>query len=44
MKLSTWAKPNGVPSKTAWKGFKAGILLAPARQLSTGTLLVDPPA
>jgi len=44
MKLSPWAKQNGVPSKTAWKGFKAGILPAPARQLPTGTILVDPPA
>ena len=44
MKLSTWAKQNGVPYKTAWKWFKAGILPAPARQLPTGTILVDPPA
>jgi predicted site-specific integrase-resolvase len=44
MKLSPWAKQNGVPYKTAWKGFKAGILPAPARQLPTGTILVDPPA
>ena len=44
MKLSSWAKQNGVPYKTAWKWFKAGILPAPARQLPTGTILVDPPA
>ena len=44
MKLSRWAKRNGVPYKTAWKWFKAGILPAPARQLPTGTILVDPPA
>lgn len=43
MKLSAWAKQNGVPYKTAWKWFKAGILPAPARQLPTGTILVDPP-
>jgi putative resolvase len=44
MKLAAWAKQNGVPYKTAWKRFKAGILPAPARQLPTGTILVDPPA
>jgi putative resolvase len=44
MKLSDWAKANGVEYKTAWKWFKAGILPAPARQLPTGTILVDPPA
>jgi putative resolvase len=43
MKLSVWAKQNGVPYKTAWKWFKAGILPAPARQLPTGTISVDPP-
>ena len=43
-KLSDGAKANGVESKAAWKGFKAGILPAPARQLPTGTILVDPPA
>jgi putative resolvase len=44
MKLSDWAKADGVEYKTAWKWFKAGILPAPARQLPTGTILVDPPA
>jgi putative resolvase len=44
MKLSDWAKANGVEYKTAWKWFKAGILPAPAKQLPTGTILVDPPA
>lgn len=44
MKLAAWAKQNGVPYKTAWKWFKAGILPAPAMQLPTGTILVDPPA
>jgi putative resolvase len=43
MKLSAWARQNGVEYKTAWKWFKAGILPAPARQLPTGTILVDPP-
>ncbi len=43
MKLSAWAKQQGIPYKTAWKWFKAGILPAPARQLPTGTILVDPP-
>jgi putative resolvase len=43
MKLSAWAKLNGIPYKTAWKWFRAGILPAPARQLPTGIILVDPP-
>jgi len=42
MKLSAWAKLNGIPYKTAWKWFRAEILPAPARQLPTGTILVDP--
>jgi putative resolvase len=43
MKLAAWARQNGIPYKTAWKWFKAGILPASSRQLPTGTLLVDPP-
>ena len=43
MKLSAWAKLNGIPYKTAWKWSRAGILPAPARQLPTGTILVDSP-
>ncbi|MBX5465819.1 MAG: IS607 family transposase [Clostridia bacterium] len=41
MKLSEWARLNGVSYKTAWLWFKKGILPVPARQLPTGTILVD---
>lgn len=41
MKLSEWARRNGVSYITAWRWFKTGILPVPARQLSTGTILVE---
>ncbi|MEW6080943.1 MAG: IS607 family transposase, partial [Bacillota bacterium] len=41
MKLSEWAKQNGVRYQTAWRWFKAGILPVPATRLPTGTILVD---
>ncbi|EWC62154.1 putative RESOLVASE [Actinokineospora spheciospongiae] len=44
MKLSVWAKEQGVSYRTALNWFHAGTLPAPARQLPTGTILVDPPA
>ncbi|MCL6521907.1 MAG: IS607 family transposase [Firmicutes bacterium] len=43
MKLSEWARRNGVSYKTAWLWFKKGVLPVPARQLPTGTILVDMP-
>lgn len=43
MKLSEWARHNDLDYKTAWKWFHAGILPVPARQLPTGTILVEPP-
>lgn len=43
MKLSEWAKRNGVTYKTAHRWFHTGVLPAPAKQLSTGTILVDVP-
>jgi len=43
VKLSDWAKQQGVDYKTAWRWFDAGILPVPSRQLPTGTILVDPP-
>ena len=43
MKLSDWAKTQGVTYRTAWEWFKAGILPVPARQLPTSTILVDVP-
>ncbi|MDP2858866.1 MAG: IS607 family transposase, partial [Bacillota bacterium] len=41
MKLSAWAKQQGIDYKTAYRWFRAGILPVPSQQLSTGTILVD---
>ena len=41
MKLSDWARANGVIYKTAGKWWKAGKLPVPARQMPTGTILVE---
>lgn len=41
MKLSDWAKQNGVSYKTAYRWFHAGQLPDPSRQLPSGTILVD---
>lgn len=41
MKLSDWARHAGVHPKTAYRWFHRGLLPAPARQLPTGTILVD---
>ncbi|MGH9131502.1 MAG: IS607 family transposase [Acidimicrobiales bacterium] len=43
MKLSDWAKQNGVSRQSATRWFHAGVLPVPARQLATGTILVDEP-
>lgn len=42
MKLAAWARQQGIQYKTAYLWFRAGILPIPARQLPTGTILVDP--
>ena len=42
MKLSNWARQEGIQYKTAYHWFKNGILPVPARQLPTGTILVYP--
>ena len=41
MKLSDWARQTGISYKTAWLQYRAGILPVPARQLPTGTIIVD---
>lgn len=41
MKLSEWAKKQGISYRTAWRWFKAGILPIPAKQLSTGTIILS---
>lgn len=43
MKLSVWAKQNGLSYKGAYRMWKAGQLPVPAEQLPTGTILVHPP-
>ena len=40
MKLSGWAKKQGISYRTAWRWFKEGSLPLPAEQTSTGTILV----
>jgi putative resolvase len=40
MKLSQWAKEQGLTYKGAWRMWKAGQLPVPAEQLPTGTILV----
>ncbi|TPE49036.1 IS607 family transposase [Maribrevibacterium harenarium] len=41
MKLSDWAKKQGISYRTAWNHFRSGKLPVPARQLPTGTIIVD---
>lgn len=43
MKLSIWAKQQGISYKTAWRMWKLGQLPIPAEQLPTGTIIVHPP-
>ncbi len=40
MKLSVWAKAQGISYKTAWRMWKAGTLPVPVEQLATGTVIV----
>ena len=41
MKLSVWARQQGIQYQTAYSWFRKGILPVPFRQLPTGTILVD---
>ena len=41
MKLSAWARLQGISYRTAWRWFKAGILPVPAKQLPNGTILLS---
>jgi putative resolvase len=43
MKLSEWARQQGISYLTAWRWFRAGKLPVPAPQLPSGTILVDVP-
>src|SRR3981189_454579 len=44
MKLSEWARGQGVSYRTALNWFHAGTLPVSARQLPTGTIVVEPSA
>jgi putative resolvase len=41
VKLSEWAQREGIHYTTAWRWWRAGKLPVPARQTSTGTILVE---
>ncbi|MFN3135993.1 MAG: hypothetical protein ACK44H_10565, partial [Candidatus Kryptonium sp.] len=43
MKLSVWAKNQGISYKTVWRLWKIGKLPVPAEQLPTGTIIVKEP-
>lgn len=43
MKLKEWAREQGVSYRTALNWFHAGTPPVAARQLPTGTILVEPP-
>lgn len=42
MKLSVWAKQQGVTYRTAYNWFRSGKLPCPSTQLPTGTIIVHP--
>lgn len=44
MKLSDWAKQQGIAYQTAWRWFKTGKLPVKASQSPSGTILVEPTA
>jgi putative resolvase len=44
MKLSEWARQQGITYKTAWRMFCTDRLPVPAEQLPTGTIIVHAPA
>lgn len=43
MKLSVWAKKQGLSYRTAYRMWRSGKLPVPAEQLATGTILVHEP-
>src|SRR2546426_9800784 len=40
MKLSVWAKEQGISYKTAWRWWQAGTMPDPVEQLPSGTVIV----
>lgn len=43
MKLSTWAKDQGISDQAAWRMYRDGKLPVPAEQVPTGTIIGKPP-
>ena len=43
MKLSAWAKEQGISYQAAWRMYRDGKLPVPAEKLPTGTIIVKPP-
>jgi predicted site-specific integrase-resolvase len=43
MKLSEWARKQGISYRTAWRWFKEGKLPVPVEQTPTGTILLKEP-
>ena len=43
MKLSVWAKQQGISYRSAWRMWKLGQLPVPSEQLPTGTIIVHQP-
>lgn len=41
IKLSQWAKEQGISYRTAWNWFKTGKMPVKTVQMKTGTILVD---
>jgi putative resolvase len=44
MKLSDWARANGIHPRTAYRWWRNGTLPVPARQINARVILVDDPA
>jgi putative resolvase len=44
VKLRQWAAGEGAHYQTAWRWWRGGKLPVPARQIATGTILVEVPA
>ena len=42
LKLSEWAKLNGINYKTAWTWFRKGLMPIEAKQMPSGMIIVYP--
>jgi len=43
MKLSDWAREQGISYQTAWRWYEDGKLPVPAEQMPSGTIILSPP-